>query len=162
MGLPQTALVSGGMSVASNIMQGMTNAQNEDAQKQENLYNAKQERFAVTQSFQEGAMTANQIADRATKDIALGYNKMSAGGNVGSSAQSAVIQSGFNLDKDLSAINYKYSNEAIQHENKAKAFDYSAKIAKKNRLSAMVGSYIGAASSAVSAKANYDYFKGEV
>lgn len=155
MGLPEAFLVSGGLNAASSIMQGMTNAQNEDASAKEAGYNSVQERNAAKQSFAEGAMAVNSQAEKGKEAIATGSNIMSSNGNIGSSAQSQLLKSAFNLDKDLSAINYKYAGEAINHKNQAKLYDYSAKVSRKNRLSAALGSFIGAGAGATNGITNF-------
>lgn len=145
MGLP-TALVltAGAIKATSEAVSGMYDAQAMDAQTQEYKINAQQSRYAAEQAYQEGAMAVNQTTDAARKEIASGVAGMSASGNIGTSAQAALMQGYFNLGKDVSAINYKYGNEARQHKNKAAMLEYNAEISEINRKNRITSSWLKA------------------
>ena len=152
MGLPAgLILAAGALRATSDIMSGISDAKALDAERQQNEINAQQSRYAAQQAYQEGAMAVNQTTDAARKEIASGVAGMSASGNIGTSAQAALIQGYFNLGKDVSAINYKYGNEATQHLNKARTFDYNANIIESNRKNRILSSWINAGSSIASA-----------
>lgn len=152
MGLPAgLILAAGALRATSDIISGISDAKALDAERQQNKINAQQSRYAVQQAYQEGAMAVNQTTDAARKEIASGVAGMSASGNVGTSAQAALMQGYFNLGKDVSAINYKYGNEATQHLNKARTFDYNANVIESNRKNRILSSWINAGSSIASA-----------
>lgn len=150
MGLP-TALVltAGAIKATSEAVSGMYDAQAIDAQTQEYKINAQQSRYAAEQAYQEGAMSVNQATLSARQEIATGKAAMSASGNIGTSAQAAIVQSYMNLGKDVSAINYKYGNEARQHKNKAAMLEYNAEISEINRKNRITSSWLKAGSEIV-------------
>ncbi|MBO5833886.1 MAG: hypothetical protein J6R22_02940 [Alphaproteobacteria bacterium] len=145
MGLP-TALVlaAGAIKATSEVVSGMYEAQAMDAQTQEYKINAKQSRYAAEQAYQEGAMSVNQATLSARQEIGSGIASMSASGNIGTSAQAAIVQSYMNLGKDVSAINYKYGNEARLHKNKAAMLEYNADISEINRKNRITSSWLKA------------------
>lgn len=129
----------------SSFMSGMTSSMNADADMHAMRYNAQQERYAATQAYQEGSLNKSMTALAGRQNIASGAAAMSAAGNIGTSAQSAIRQGAFNLDKDLAAMDYRYANEAIQHRNLARNYDYSASVMKGNRNQAFISSFLSPA-----------------
>lgn len=161
MGLPAAlAATAGVLKATGDVMSGVFDAQAIDAQTKEYKMNAQQSRYAARQAYQEGAMAINQQTDAARKEIATGVASMSAAGNIGTSAQAALIQGYFNLGKDVSALKYKYGNEAIQHINRANILDYNAGISESNRKNRILSSWLGAGTSLVSGAGNAAYFAG--
>lgn len=154
------AILAGTIKAASDLQSGWADAAAIDAQTNEYRINAQQERWAAEQAYQEGAMAVNQQTDSAQKEIATGVAAMSAAGNIGTSAQSAIMQGYFNLSKDVSAINYKYGNEAIQHKNKANMLEYNSAISEANRKNRILSSYLSAGKSLVSGVAMGAYYGG--
>ena len=112
-------------------------------------FNAQQERWAAEQAYQEGSLNASMTRLQGRENIAAGTAAMSAMGNVGTSAQAAIREGAFNLDKDLSAIRYKYYSEATQHKNLAAMYEYNAKVAEKNAKDAKISGFLGGVSSLV-------------
>lgn len=162
MGAPAAiAIVAGTIKAASDLQKGWADAAAIDAQTNEYRINAQQERWAAEQSYQEGAMAVNQATDSARKEIAGGVASMSAGNNIGTSAQAALMQGYFNLGKDVSAINYKYGNEAIQHKNKAKILEYNSAVSEANRKNRMLSSWLSAGASFASGRAMGSYYSGD-
>lgn len=146
MGAPAVALAaSTALQATSSFLSGMYAARGADAERQENLYNKKQERYAATQAYQEGSLNHTMTALAGRRDIASGAAAMSASGNIGTSAQTAIREGAFNLDKDLAAMDYRYANEAIQHRNLARGYQYNAKIAKSNRTQGIISSFLAPA-----------------
>ena len=146
--LPTVFTVAGGIMNGVSAMQKAKNQrQQEEAAIMEAEYNAKQLRYDAQMARYEKAMAFNQQLDRGRKDIATGYGVMVAAGNYGSSAQSQIFGSSINLMKDLSAIQYKYDNDAIQKENAARVLDYNKSVYKKNKTSALIGGLLGVGSS---------------
>lgn len=126
----------------SSMQRAESEAAQQDAARAEALYNAKQLEYAAQQAYWERSTAVSQQIDKGLKDIATGRGKMVAAGNVGPSNQAQVIGSAMNLDQDLSAIYYKYTNEAIQKRNAAAIQRYNAKVYKKNRTNALIGGYL--------------------
>ena len=154
------AILAGTIKAASDLQSGWADAAAIDAQTNEYRINAQQERWAAEQAYQEGAMAVNQATDSARKEIATGVASMSAANNIGTSAQAALMQGYFNLGKDVSAINYKYGNEAIQHKNKAKILEYNSKVSEDNRKNRILSSYLSASTSFVSGLAKAAEYGG--
>lgn len=154
------AILAGTIKAASDLQSGMADAAAIDAQTKEYRINAQQERWAAEQAYQEGTMAVNQATDSARKEIAGGVASMSASNNVGTSAQAALMQGYFNLGKDVSAINYKYGNEAIQHKNKAKMLEYNSTVSEANRKNRILSSYLSAGTSFVSGLAMGVHYGG--
>lgn len=152
-------LVIGGLfKVASSIAAGSQQKELNAVKETEALYNAKQYRYDKVLAHWEEAMAVDQQLSKGRKDIATGYGSMAARGNIGSSAQSQVFGSTLNLMKDISAIQYKYDNEAIQHENQARVQEFNAKYYRKNRGNAMLGTFLnvgGNVMSTAAAGSNY-------
>lgn len=144
-----TAYVVGSMvlGAAGNMLKGESDAAQQDAARAEALYNAQQLEYAAQQAYWERSTTVSQQIDKGLKDIASGRAAMSAAGNIGPSAQSQVIGSAMNLDQDLSAIYYRYTNEAIQKKNAAAIQRYNAGVYGRNRTNALIGGLLGAGNS---------------
>lgn len=154
------AITAGSISALSALQSGYADAVALDAQTNEYRINAQQERWAAEQAYAEGAMAVNQASDAAAKEISTGVASMSAAGNIGTSAQSAITQGYFNLGKDISAINYQYGNKATQHKNQAAMLEYNSRISESNRKNRIISSYLGAATSFASGMATGIYYSG--
>lgn len=139
------ATISAGTSFVSGLTSTFANMRAEDAARQEAEYNAEQLENDAAMALAERSTAINQQLARGRADIATGQEAMSSAGNVGSSAQSQVFGSSMNLEKDLAAISYKYTNEAIQKKNAAAIQRYNAKIHKHGRTNALIGGLIGTA-----------------
>ena len=138
--------VTTGMLIGSaviGVISTMKKTENEmaqqDAARKEALFNAKQLEYAAQQAYWERSTSVSQQIDKGLKDIAEGRAKMGSAGNIGPSAEANVFGSAMNLDQDLSAIYYRYTNEAIQKKNAALALRYNADVYKKNRTNALIG-----------------------
>lgn len=107
--------------------------------------NAKAEEYAAEMAYQEGSLSESMTRLQGRENISSGVAAMSAFGNIGTSAQSAIREGAFNLDKDLAAIRYKYYNEAIQHKNQAKIYRYNADTLKENAKDAKLSGFLGVA-----------------
>ena len=138
---------SGVLSAVGSMQRAEAEAAQENAARAEALYNAKQLEYAAQQAYWERSTTVSQQIDKGLKDIASGRAAMGAAGNIGPSAQSQVIGSAMNLDQDLSAIYYRYTNEAIQKKNAAAIQRYNAGVHKRNRTNALLGGYLNVATS---------------
>lgn len=146
--LPTAFTVASGVFDGLSAMQKAKNQrEQEEAAIMEAEYNAKQLRYDAQMARYEKATAFNQQLARGRQDIATGYGAMVAAGNYGSSAQAQIFGSALNLMKDLSAIQYKYDNDAIQKENAARILDYNASVYKKNKSSALLGGLLGVGTS---------------
>lgn len=143
------ATISAGTSLVSGLSSTFSNMRAEDAARQEAEYNAQQLEYDAAIALAERSTAINQQLARGRADIATGQEAMSSAGNVGSSAQSQVFGSAMNLEKDLAAISYKYTNESIQKKNAAAIQRYNAKIHKRGRTNALIGGLIGTAAGTV-------------
>ena len=128
----------------ASIDEANTKARNYSSDAAAMRINAQQEKHAAEMAYTEGSLNASMTRMQGRENIAAGTAAMSAMGNVGTSAQAAIREGAFNLDKDLAAIRYKYYNEAIQHKNQAKVYEYNANIAEKNAKDAKISGFLGA------------------
>lgn len=128
----------------ASIDEANTKARNYSSDATAMRMNAQQEKYAAEMAYTEGSLNASMTRLQGRENIAAGTAAMSAMGNVGTSAQAAIREGAFNLDKDLAAIRYKYYNEAIQHKNQAKVYEHNAKIADKNAKDAKISGFLGA------------------
>ena len=139
------ATISAGTSFVGGLTSTFANMRAEDAARKEAEYNAEQLENDAAMALAERATEISQQLARGRADIATGQEAMSSSGNVGSSAQSQVFGSSMNLEKDLAAISYKYTNESIQKKNASAIQRYNAKIHKRSRTNALIGGLIGTA-----------------
>lgn len=144
-----TAALAGSVIVDSiaAMDESSTNARNYRSQARAYRMNAQQERYAAEMAYAEGSLNSSMVRLQGRENIAAGTAVMSAMGNVGTSAQAAIREGAFNLDKDLAAIRYKYYNEAIQHKNQAVIYEHNAKILDKNAEDAQLSGFLGMVSS---------------
>lgn len=139
------SLVLAGATIVDRIAEidkASTDARNYKSDATALRLNAQQERYAAEMAYQEGSLNASMARLQGRENISAGAAAMSAMGNVGTSAQSAIREGAFNLDKDLAAIRYKYYNEAIQHKNQAKIYEYNAKVAERNAEDARLSGFL--------------------
>ena len=147
------AIAAAVAATASATVQGVSNYQQGKVAEAQNKINAAQELEAQKQAFQEESLNSTQHYRAIRHEIAAGQNIMSGGGNIGTSAESALRGGYFNLSEDLSALRYKYGAEAAGHKTSALNYKYNAKQEKKNRKVGVLASGInvtGAAAKGVS------------
>jgi cellobiose-specific phosphotransferase system component IIA len=94
------------------------------------------------QAYQEESLNVTQRYRAGRHDLATGANMMSASGNIGTSAQSALYEGAFNLSEDLSALKYKYDAEAAKYGTQANMYKQHAKMADYNRRMGILASSI--------------------
>lgn len=144
------SLVLAGTTIVNSIAEidkASTDARNYKSDANALRINAQQERYAAEMAYQEGSLNASMARLQGRENISSGVAAMSAMGNVGTSAQSAIREGAFNLDKDLAAIRYKYYNEAIQHKNQAKVYEYNAEVSERNAKDAKISGFLNAVTS---------------
>lgn len=138
--LPDIATVAYvGASAGSAIMETITNARNQSAQEKISKLNARMSENEAAAARAEYAQNASIYRSNARRQIASAEASMAAAGNIGSSADAAVMDSVFNLSKDLSALKYNYDSKAVSAENAAANYRYNAAVARRNRTSAIIG-----------------------
>lgn len=128
-----------GATAGSAIMETITNARNQAAQVKINEANAKIAENEAAAARAEYAQNASIYRSNARRQIASAEASMAAAGNIGSSADAAVMDSVFNLSKDLSALKYNYDSKAVSAENAAANYRYNTTIARRNTTSAIIG-----------------------
>lgn len=134
--------------VASATVQGVSNYQQGKVAEAQNKINQAQAEEAQKQAFQEESLNSTQHYRAVRHEIAAGQNMMSGGGNIGTSAESALRGGYFNLSEDLSALRYRYGAEAAGHKTSALNYKYNAKQEKKNRKVGVLASGINVTSAA--------------
>lgn len=142
------AIVSAVASVAAATVQGVSNYQQGKVAEAQNKINMAQELEAEEQARQEESLNSTQHYRAVRHEMASGQNLMSGGGNIGTSAESALRGGYFNLSEDISAMRYRYGAEAAGHKTAALNYKYNAGVAKKNRRIGVLASGINVASAA--------------
>ena len=141
--LISAALITKGVLDATSVgLKAYNDYQSAEVERQQNLYNAKMSEYDAQLARSEYAMNAGLLRESTRREIASAENIMSATGNIGPSADAVVIDSYFNLGKDLSSMKYQYDNTAINALNRAKNYRYNAEVARKNKTSAIIGGVI--------------------
>lgn len=136
------AIVSAIASIAGATVQGVSNYQQGKVAEAQNKINMAQELEAEEQARQEESLNSTQRYRAVRHEMASGQNLMSGGGNIGTSAESALRGGYFNLSEDISAMRYRYGAEAAGHKTSALNYKYNAGVAKKNRRIGVLASGI--------------------
>lgn len=154
------AAIVGIASVAGSAVQGVSNYRAGKVEEAQNKINAAQELEAQKQAYQEESLNSTQRYRAARQEIASSQNMMSAMGNIGTSAESALRGGYFNLSEDISALRYKYGAEAVGHGTAALNYKYNAGIAKKNRKTGVLASSINTVGAAAKGYSGYKWAEG--
>ena len=128
-----------GFKALSAISQGMNNYG--EAKRAEELYkyNAAQTVEKIKSLNYEKSMNETLTRLNAYSEISAGKNLMAARGNVGSSADAAVINAYKNLAGDLEAMSFNYSNKRSDLIVERNNYLYQSGIAKAQKKSAIMG-----------------------
>lgn len=132
-------IVGAASAVGSSVMRTLNNYTAEKQAAEVAGYNAQVARNDAQRMNAEYAMNAGLMRMNARQQIGSAKNEMAASGNIGPSADAAVLDAYFNLSSDLAAMKYQYDNRAINYLNQAQNFDYNKKVAKRNKTSAIIG-----------------------
>lgn len=127
------AITAAVASTAGAVVKGVTDYNAGKIEEAQNKINAAQARNAATQTYQEESLNATQHYRAVRQEIASGQNRMAGSGNIGTSADVATTRAYFNLSEDLSALRYRYDNEAAGYLTQGKNFDFNANAAAYNR-----------------------------
>lgn len=120
-------------STAGAVVQGVSNYQQGKFAEAEANINREQSLQSQKQAYQEESLNSTQRYRAARQEIASGLNSMLAGGNIGTSTESALRGAYFNLSEDLSAMKYKYDAEAAKYGTQANMYGQHASMARRNR-----------------------------
>lgn len=154
------AMAAAVAATASATVQGVSNYQQGKVAEAEANINREQSLQSQKQAYQEESLNSTQHYRAVRHEIASGLNAMLAGGNIGTSAESATRNAYFNLSEDLSALRYKYGAEAANYGTQANMYGQHAKTAKNNRRMGVLASGINIAGTV--AKGSYGVYEAGV
>lgn len=106
-------------------------------------YNARVTEERIKALNYEESMNKTLRRLNAYSEIASGKNMMAGRGNVGTSADSAIINAYLNLAGDLSAMTFNYENRRVDLKTDKNNFLYQAKAAKSQKKQAIIGGLLG-------------------
>lgn len=149
------AIVSAVASVGSAVVSTVSQYQNEKAQEGVSAYNESVARDDAVRTRAEYAMNAGLLRANARKQIAAAENQMGAMGNIGSSADAAVVDAYLNLSSDLAAMKYQYDNTAVKYLNEAMNHRYNKNVSRANKKGALLGGMLNIASAATQGYMGY-------
>lgn len=156
-----TSIISAAAAVGSAVVSTVSQYQNERAQERVSAYNESVARDDAARTRAEYAMNAGLLRANARKQMGAAANIMGATGNVGSSADAAMVDAYLNLSSDLAAMKYQYDNTAIKFLNEAENHRYNKKVARVNKKGALLGGLLGVASSATQGYMGYSAAGGK-
>ena len=131
------------MSAVAAAWSNVNAYQNAKVQEREAEANAQQAEYEAQMERNAEAMNATKTRREARARIAAARAKYAAYGNVGESADATIDDAYVNLASDLSALHFNSENRAIQAENQAKMYRFNAKVARRNKTSAIIGGALG-------------------
>ncbi|MCQ2075986.1 MAG: hypothetical protein MJZ20_02985, partial [Bacteroidaceae bacterium] len=102
------------------------NYKNAKAQQQTAKYNQKVAESNIRTTNIEKSMAMESTRDKAIRSIAAGRAAMTAAGNVGPTADTSVLASYLNLDKDLSTLEFNYGTRVAGLQNQATMYGNEA------------------------------------
>ena len=125
------------------VSEGMNNYEEAKRLQKVNAYNARvtEERKKALNYEEAMNMTLRRL--NAYSEIAAGKSMMAGRGNIGTSADSAVINAYLNLAGDLSAMSFNYENKRADLEVEKRNFLYQSEVAKSQKKSAIIGGILG-------------------
>lgn len=150
-----TSVISGIAAVGSAVVSTVNQINAEQVAEEQNRYNQRVAEEDAARTRAESAMNRGLLRANARRQIATGQNQMVATGNVGSSADAAIVDAYFNLNSDLGAMKYQYDNTAIKYLNEAQNYKYNKNVAKRGQTGALLGGMLNVASAASSAYKGY-------
>lgn len=155
------AAVYGAFQVASSVANAMGNYGEQKRLEKLNQYNSAVTAERIKALNYEEAMNETLRRLNAYSEIGAGKNAMSSTGNIGSSADAAVINAYMNLAGDLAAMSFNYENERVDLRTERNNYLYHAMIAKAQKKSAIIGGTLGAGGSALQAYSGYSAAGGK-
>ena len=155
------AAVYGAFQVASSVANAMGNYGEQKRLEKINQHNADVVSERIKALNYEEAMNETLRRLNAYSEIGAGKNLMSSTGNIGSSADAAVINAYRNLAGDLSAMSFNYENERIDLRSERNNYWYQAMIAKAQKKSAIIGGTLSTGGAALQAYSGYSAAGGK-
>lgn len=137
------AAIGAAASVGSAVVKSINEQQNLAVEQQQNEYNAQIAEINAQRERAEYAMNAGLARANARRDIAAARNAMDAGGNIGDSADMAVVDAYLNLSSDLAAMKYQSDTTAVNYLSRAKNLRWNNDVVKSQRKGQMLGSMLG-------------------
>ena len=144
---PALAVVTAVTSAGAAVMDTVSNVQQQRASESLALANAKIAEGEAAAARMEYAQNANIYRSNARRQTASAEAAMAAAGNIGGSAEATALDSVYSLSKDLTALKYNYDSKAVSALNRAENYRYNAKVAHKNKTSAIIGGSLNTAAS---------------
>lgn len=161
MGATTVAVVSGAIMVASSVAEGMGNYGEQKRLEKINKYNAAVTAEKIKSLNYEEAMNETLRRLNAYSEIGSAKNYMGSRGNVGTSADSAIVNAYMNLAGDLEAMSFNYENRRIDLTTEKNNYLYQAGIAKAQKKAAVMSGILGVGGSLMKAYTGYKRAGGE-
>lgn len=155
------AVISGGIMVAQAVANAMGNYGEAKRQEKLNKYNAAVTEEKIKALNYEEAMNKTLRRLNAYEEIGAGKNYMGSRGNIGSSADSAVLNAYMNLSGDLSAMTFNYENKRVDLRTEKKNYLYQQKLAEAQKYSAITAGVLSTGGAALNAYSMYGKAGGE-
>lgn len=155
------AAVYGATQVATSISGAMGNYAEQKRLEKLNQYNAQVTAERIKALNYEEAMNETLRRLNAYSEIGEGKNVMGSRGNIGSSADAAVINAYMNLAGDLSAMSFNYENKRVDLQTERNNYLYQAMIAKAQKKSAIYGGILSTTGAALQGYVGYSAAGGK-
>ena len=156
------AAISAAFMVASSVSGAINNYGEAKRAEKLNKYNARVVDEDIKSLNYEEAMNMTLRRLNAYSEIGSGKAVMAGRGNIGTSADAAVMNAYRNLAGDLSTMSFNYAGKRRTLETEKQNYLYQAKIAKAQKKSAIWGGVLSAGGSAVKGYSNYKMAGGSL
>lgn len=155
------AAVYGATQVATSISGAVGNYAEQKRLEKLNQYNAQVTAEKIKALNYEEAMNETLKRLNAYSEIGEGKNVMGSRGNIGSSADAAVINAYMNLAGDLSAMSFNYENKRVDLKTEQNNYLYQAAIANAQKKSAIQAGILSTLGTAIHGYVSYSAAGGE-
>lgn len=136
---PAAAVAFAAIKVAQTVNSTIDNYREASVLDEINRHNAALTEESIKALNYEEAMNKTLMRLNAYSEIGSGRNMMSSRGNIGTSADSAVINAYANLAGDLEAMTFNYENKRWDLKTAKEGYLYHAKVAKAQKKNALIG-----------------------
>lgn len=155
------AVMSAAVTVASSVAKGMGDYGEAKRQKEIARYNAAVTAEKIKALNYEEAMNETLRRLNAYEEIGTGKNYMGSRGNIGSSADSAVINAYMNLAGDLSAMSFNYENKRVDLRTERNNYLYQKQVADAQKNAAVMSGILGTTGSVLQGYKDYSLAGGK-
>jgi len=155
------AALYGATQVATSVANAMGNYGEQKRLEKLNQYNAAVTAEKIKALNYEEAMNETLKRLNAYSEIGAGRNMMSSAGNIGTSADAAVINAYMNLAGDLSAMSFNYENKRVDLQTERNNYLYQAMIANAQKKSALQAGILSTMGTAIQGYVSYSAAGGE-